>query len=815
MKNGFLKSLWRGITRDKSLTAINLIGLALGMASCFLIIQYCWHEFTYDQFHPEGDRIYRIEYHVELAEPVNSGRIPPPIGPVLKDRFSEVESASRFYPRDLSVQVQRDNRQFELEDVFFVDSTATSVFQFEFLAGSSHRVLHDPQSVILSQSTAIQLFGTVDAIGEVLTLAGQDGYQVAGVVRDWPDNAHLEFSMLLPYDAMVAVEPEHARPVTRWILDNNWIATHSFTYVKLKPGQPAATVDAGLAELILERGHERFRDKQSFHLAPVQDLHLYSAEGGPKPPGNPAYLRLFLLVGAMIILVACINFINLTIAGSLARAHQVGVRKILGAHRGSLMRQSLSETLILSFIAFVLALVLMMLCMPVLNEVAGTSIDPRPWKYPGRLLVFVLIWLGTGLLSGIYPASVVTRFSPMKVINKQHGSQVSAGSNWFRSGLIALQFFVAMAFIAGALIVNKQVQFMQNQSLGFEKDLVMNVPLNSSSNINALFRPGDSTLRQKMNTFDESLHENPNILAVTQSYSAPGLGGVARNVWNEHVTQEDAFFARILAVDYDYGETFDLKLAAGRHFDKDFGTDHLSSFVVNEVAVGALGWASPSDALGKTMTLEGKEGSVVGVVKDFHFSSLHQSIEPMVMEVRPGAFSYFNIRLTGTEMQSTIAFVEDRWRQFFPNKVFEYDFLNESLAEAYIAEERLSKIIGYFSILAIFISSFGLYGLTVLLTRRRFREIGIRKVLGASIVDILQTVAKDFMRLVLAGLVLAIPLIWYFSDEWLAEFAYSISFPWMTIVYSGILVVLIALVTVLSQSYKAALTHPVDSIRTE
>ena len=815
MIRNLLKISWRSLWKNKVFTLINISGLALGLTCCYLIILFSTHEFSYDRFHQDVDRIFRVEYGLQLSSDVSTGRIPPTVAPLLVDYFPEIESAARFYPRDLSVELTKNGEQFEMEDVFFVDSTVIHVFSLDFLQGSAKRAFRDPKSVVVTEATAKKLFGVTDVVGSSLKLAGEDGFFITGVVKEWPDHAHLEFTMLLPYEAMIAVEPIHARAIAKWVIENNWIATHSFSYVKLFAHARSTAVDAKFPAFIQEYGDERFRDKQSFSLIPVQNIHLYSAEGGPKPPGNLDYLYLFLAVGTIILFIACINFINLSTANSMSRAKEVGVRKVLGAERSALMRQFLGESFLQSLVSFLIAIGLVKLTLPYLNDLTGLEIQYHIWLRPWISLAFVGIFVLSGILAGIYPAFIVTNYNPASVLR----GSVSVGENqsnpWFRKALITFQFVAAIGFIAGACIVYLQLRHLQDRYLGFDQDLVMNVPLNSGNNINAVFRPGDSTLRQRMNTFDEILVQHPKITAVTQSYRPPGLGAVGRNVWNEHTPQSDNFFARVLSVDYDYVETFDLTLLAGRDFDQSFGTDHLSSFLVNEQAATALGWKDAESAIGGQMVLEGKEGQVVGVLKDFNFASLHLPIDPLVMEVRPGAFAYFSLKTQVTDLSQTLQFVEEKWREFFPEKVFEYTFLDESIGEAYVAEQRLAKIIGYFSFIAIFIASFGLFGLAALMTRRRFKEIGIRKVLGASTWQILKLVAADFLQLIVLALFIAAPLAWYFLDKWLSDFAYRVNFPWWMMIGSGLLVLMVAFLTVSSQSIRAALSNPVESIRDE
>ncbi|MCB0666474.1 MAG: ABC transporter permease, partial [Saprospiraceae bacterium] len=489
-----LRNLWK----NKAISIINITGLSFGMTCFFLVLLYCYHEINYDQFHPDKDRIYQVKYQITLAEEINQARIPPTIGPQLVDYFPEIESAARFYGRSISVEVPETDAQFEMDHVYFADSNATEVFTFDFLKGTANHPLYEPKAVVLSDETALQLFGTTDVIGKTLRLAGIDGFHVVSVVRAWPDNAHMEFSMLLPYEAMVDVEPEAAQNVTRYVLENNWIATHSYTYVLLRPNQDPAWVNERFKDFILEKGDERFREKQTFSLLPVTAIHLDTVDGEPKPSANTNYLYLFFTVGLLTLLIACINFINLSTANSMARAKEVGVRKVLGAQRSLLVSQFLGESVLISFIAFILSMALTFLALPTLNFLTGLEIsffDQSPVLFAFYFGVFLL----AGLLAGSYPAFYVTRFQAVNILRDSLNLGQKPGGSWLRRSLITLQFLAAIGFIAGSVVCYLQLEYLRSQPLGFDKDLIVNLPLNSGNNINAVFRPGDATQRQKMN----------------------------------------------------------------------------------------------------------------------------------------------------------------------------------------------------------------------------------------------------------------------------------------------------------------------------
>ncbi len=817
MWQNYLKIAFRNIGKQKIFFAINVLGLALGMACCFLVVQYAWHESSYDDFHTHADRLYRVNYQVRFGNEVNSARVFPTLGPKLTDYFPEMEAAARMYPRELSVKVSGTERHFEVEDVYFADSSVTRVFDFDFIQGRAESALNQPFSVVVTEEMAQTLFGRTDVLGEQLKLAEAENFQITGVIRDWPEKSHLPINVLVPYQNMVDVEPVHAQERLKLVLESNKTATHSYTYVLLKENQNVEAVNEKFAQFMNEFGDERFRDKQSLSLFPVSDIHLYSeASSEPVPTANLSMLYLFLGIGGITLLIACINFINLTMAGSLGRAKEVGVRKVMGAQREALISQFLSESMLLSFFAFVLSLLLVRLALPHLNNLTGLALPFAPFLQPGMLLSFIGIFVLAGILAGSYPAFYVSRFQAIHALKGEGGvtNKQSGGLN-VRKILITLQFVAAITFISGAIIVFLQLRFLRNQPLGFEEELTLCVPIDSRGNINALFRPGDANLRKKMNTLDEVLLNNANIHAVTQCSHEPGLGAVGRNVWSEQVPQEENFSASVLSVDYDFSETFGLEVVAGREFDLSFGTDHLSSFVVNEAAIPALGWESPEQAVGQSLVLEGKEGQVIGVVRNFHFQSLYNAIEPLLLEVRPGAFSSFGMRLGNANVPETLAFIEEKWSEFFPGKAFEYRFLDQSIDELYQSEERLSGMIGYFSLIAVFIACFGLLGLAALTTRHRFKEIGIRKILGATTSQILHILANDFLKLIGLALLLATPITWYGIQTWMEDFAFRIAFPWWVPILTGVVVLALAFLIITSQTIRAALANPVESLRQE
>ncbi|MEM1119750.1 MAG: ABC transporter permease [Bacteroidota bacterium] len=816
MFQNYLKIAFRNLWKRRAFAAINVFGLALGMTCCFLIVQYVWHETNYDQFHTNGDRIYRISYHANFSNEVTLARIPPAFATQLEANFPEMEAFARMYPRDVSVTVVDADRKFEIEGAYFADSTITKVFDFEFLQGDAATALAQPFSVVLTDKVAVQLFGTVNCVGKELQLAGANNFKVTGVIKDWPDQAHMELKMFVPYKNMADVEPDYMRETVLKVLEGNWTASHSYTYVLLRNPMDKAKVDGKFAAYIDQYGTENIKTKQAFSLFPIKDIHLTSTEGlEQKPPASWSRIYLFIGIGIITLLIACINFINLTTASSLTRAKEVGVRKVLGAGESSLVGQFLGESILLSFFAFLVSLLLTALAMPTLNALTGLDLVFAPWKTPLLLLGFVTIFIIAGIIAGGYPAFYVSRFQAVATLKGSKGNTATTGGAFLQKSLITLQFLATIAFISGAAIIYLQLNFFRTQPMGFEQELTLQIPIDSGNNLNAAFRGGNAQMRQRMNTLDEVLLQNPQIKAVTQCSRAPGAGAIGRPIWNEFVPREAAFTAGVNAVDYDYVETFGLEVVAGRDFDLSYGTDHINSYMLNEKAVGTLGWKSPEAAIGQQIFESGREGVVVGVIKDYHFSTLQTEINPLIFRMNPGEFGNFIVRINNGDIPATLSFVQQKWEEFFPEKAFEYEFLDQALDDAYAAEERFGNIIKYFAWIAVLISCFGLFGLAALLTQQRFKEIGIRKILGASVSQILGRLAFDFLKLIGLAMVLALPLTWYFMNGWLADFAYRIDYPWWVPFAVGLGVVLLAFLTISSQTLKAALSNPVKALRYE
>ncbi len=814
MSNNYFTIAYRNIRRSGKYSLINLIGMAVGMACCFLIITYLKYEQQYDTFFPHGDRLYRINYHAGFTgTDLVMDRVPAPMAPAMLQEFPQVEAVTRMFPRSISVRETNSDRQFELENTLFVDSTVQEVMGFDFLHGDPYTCMDAPFSAVLTDETAQMIFGETNVVGRQLNVANRAVFTISGVVRRLPHQSHLEFDLLLPFRNILDTEPETARNSINNALTNNWLASYTRTYVLLKKGAAMESANALFPAFIQKYGDARFRDKQEFRLFPVAQIHQFSpVEGEVSAAANPTYLRIFGIIGFLILLIAAINFINLSTAVYLDRTKEVAVRKALGANRSNLVLQFLIETLLLSFMAFLPALVLHKIMMILFNAQYDRYLSYHVINDWSLTLCFVAIFIMTGILAGLYPALFASRFKPVEVFQKN--SPVGAGKSgqWLRKSLITIQFSVGVALLGATFVMLSQLRFWQKLPLGFDAGQMITVPL-SSANINSAFTPGDSTMRRRMNAFDDLLMQNSAIGDVTLASSMPGFGGARFPITTDNIKLEDNVFLTSFSVDYDYAEAFKLKVVAGRDFDKSYGTDHVNSFMLNELAVKTLGWPSPEAAIGQNISRGGRQGKVVGVLNNFHTAGLQNEMNPVIFDVSPGAFTAFAIRLKTRETQKVIADIEHAWRQFFPQKAFEYSFLSDDLRENYQQEAQLMQLSADLAGVAIFLACFGLFGLVDFTVRQRRREMSIRKILGASIVGITRLLTKDFLILVGIAILIATPFAWYFMQKWLSDFAYHIDIQWWMFALAGLSAAAVALLTVGYQSLRAALDNPVKALR--
>ncbi|MBD2699241.1 ABC transporter permease [Spirosoma sp. BT702] len=817
MLTNYLKIAWRNLLRQKAFSLINIIGLTVGLTCCFLILLFVRHELSYDTFQQKADRIYRVTYLPKFAgveQPL--ALTPPPPSLLLPANFSEIETSARLFQSRTTLEVT--NRQagdqtikYDEERFFFGDPSLLNIFTFHFRQGNPATALRDKFTVVITDEIATKYFGQQNPLGKTLLYEGRYPLRVTGVVDAFPDNSHIHIDLLANYDTMFATESE----TVRQNLPQNWVISHGYTYVLLRPGKSPETVNARFPRFLLTYANKQFAKDIVYKLEPMRDFHLRSdAQVPPEPAGSITYLYVFIGIALMTLLIACINFVNLSTARSLKRAKEVGIRKVLGSEKQQLIAQFLGESLLLSVIALAFSFVFIGLLLPILNNLTGKHLTIRYLFSDGSLFVgFIAIALLTGLLSGSYPAFFVSQFQPIATLKGSFvGGKAKGGA--IRQVLLGVQFVASIALIIGTVVAFQQLRYMQNQSLGFDKDLIITANTRNERITNVFADRNDSTY-QRLRTFREILLKNPQIQQVTLSTRQMGEGAVRRNVVPEGHKPEDNLFIGAMGVDHNFAQTYGLKFVAGRDFSETYPTDRTSAFLINETGVKQFGWKSPAEAIGKSVNLEGKEGKIVGVLHDFHNQSLQNPIASMMLTIDQPRLSLFSIKIQAQNKAETLKFIQQEWDRYFPEKGFSYQFVDQRLAQLYEREQRLSRLISYFAILTVLISCLGLYGLVSLVTQQKTKEIGIRKVLGASVSSIVGLLSKDFVVLVLIALIIASPLAWWAMNKWLEGFAFKINIEWWMFALAGLLTVLVALLTVSFQSIKAALVNPVKSLRSE
>jgi len=811
MIRNFFATALRNIVKYRVYSFINFLGLTIGFALALLIFAYVRSEFSYDRFHEKADRLYRISYHT--PNDLKLASTPPPIAPVMKDFFPEVEEVARMYGRNVSVKRPDAQESFEETNVFFADSALAKMFSFEVLQGDIMRALTEKFSVVITDEMAKKYFGEASALGEVLLFQGNQSFKVAAVVKEYPEHSHLRFNMLVPFENMYDLETAQSAQLLRNNLAVNFVISHSYTYVLLKPGTHAAAVDQRMPDFLKKYANPNVLVGQVFTLMPLTDIHLHSdllAE--PTNPNDITNIYIFIAVGILTLLIASINYVNLSTAQSFTRIKEIAVRKVMGAMKTQLISQFLAESFLFCLLSVLLAFALFYTTLPVLNQLTNKSLVFAEVADGALLTICAVLVIAITLLAGGYPAYFVTKFNSIHAIKGEGVTQ--HGSQFLRRTLVVFQLAIACMLLSGSLLIVKQLDFLSNRPLGFQKEHIINVPL-FSQNLNGIFRQNDSTFWNRLQTFRDAIEAQTVVNGTTLSSIAPGLGGVFRGAIPEGFSQEDNLFVASMSVDYDFLNAYGIALVSGRTFAKEFGTDVTEAFIVNETAVKEWNWGSAEKALGKSINREGKQGKVIGVVKDFNFTSLVSAVSPMIIDISPNQFSTLSIKFENANVQSTLDQLEKDWNNIFPEKAFEFTFLDEQLNNQYQGYEDFSAIIQSFALIAVIISCLGVYGLVMFVVQRKVKEIGVRKVLGASVGSILQLIYKDFAWLVALGFVVGIPVSYYLIKKWLENFDYHTNIDVTTYMVSLFLVLLVVSLTIGYQAVRASLANPVKSLRSE
>ncbi len=814
MLKSYFKIAYRNLVKHKKASIIKLLGLSIGMCSCMLILVYIADELSYNKFNAHYKNIYRLDWVDKLSGQIRkSASVPIAAGPVIKQDVLQVKAVARMYNRSGNMESKSPDKKFQELNVYFTDPDLFNIFSIHFKEGNPQQALGQPNATVITANMAKKYFGNESALGKTLLYDNKVLLQVTAVVDQLPQASDVQFDFLIPFETLYSVE---TKPIGDY-LRSDWIFNPASTFILTDASQQPANIEAQLNQLVKKYGDDRARQYFSFSLQPFAKIHLYASDiEGNSSTNSIAYIYIFAAIAFLILLIANINFINLSNAQALTRLSEVGIRKVAGAARWQLISQFLGEAILLSFAAFLFALLLSWFGLPMLNPVMGKNLGWQALFNIPMMLAFIFLFIITGFLAGLYPAFFVTRFKLTSILKNKPGN-VSKG-NITRKSLIITQFSIAIILIIGAIVIYRQLQFLRNKPLGFKKEQMLVVPL-FGTNASEISTAVDGPLRARMNAFENDLRQYSAVSAVTLASSMPGNGFVIGLVIPEGHTEQDNIFAPWASVDYDFIQTFNIPIIAGRDFSKKTGTDHLQAFIINESALRLFGWKNAESAIGKSFvrgdSKNGKRGQIIGVIKDFNFTSLDKPLQPLVMDINVPRFTQFAINIKSGNIPSTIQYIRKKWDAYFPERVFEYSFLDENINAQYHNQENLGKIIGYFACIAIFISCIGLFSLASFMAVQRTKEIGIRKVLGASVSNIVLLLFRDFFVLVIVALVIAAPLAWLAMHKWLNDFAYRISISWWIFLLTGAFAILITLITVSFEAVKAAIANPVKNLRTE
>jgi len=803
MFGNYLKSAWRNIKRNKLFSFINILGLSIGIATFFLITLYVKNELSYDRFNKNADNIARVIFQASInGGKINESVTMAPVAQTLKNDFPQVQDATRILNNG-TPKIKYKDKEFKDDKFAYVDPNFFSIFTLPMIEGDVKTALAQPNTVVITQTTAKKYFGKEDALGKSIALADvSQPYKITGVIKDVPANSHFHFDMFASMEG---------RPDAK---SDSWMGGGFHTYLLLKPGANIQQMETGFPEMVkkymgpqiqqaMGLSLQQFITKGNslgFKLQKLTDIHLHSNTNNEfEPGGNASYVYIFAGVALFMLIVACINFINLSTAGASKRAKEVGIRKVIGSGRWQLVKQFLSESILLALFAVIVAFILAESVLPAFNNISGQnlqiSLEP--------ILILTGLGLFVGIIAGLYPAFYLSSFKPVAVLKgKVAGNHKSFG---IRSGLVVFQFFISVALIIGTIVVYRQMKFMQNKDLGFDKDQIITIP-------------NSYALGKNEKVFEQEMLKHPGIVSATLSNYKP-VGPSSYNNALAYPKGNDQLI--VDGVDYHVDEqyipTMGMKMVSGRNFSKDFATD-TTAIILNETAAKALGW-NDQTAIDKTVIRQNSDrGSnvpfhVIGVVKNFNFRSLHEAISPLFMSLQQESGLIFRIKTA--DVAALLASMQKEWDKFNTGEAFSYNFMDDLFDKTYATEAKTGTILNIFALMIILVACLGLFGLVTYTAEQRTKEIGIRKVLGASVPQITEMLSKDFLKLVLLASLIAFPVAWWGMNTWLQSFAYRINISWWIFAVAAIAALLIALITVSFKAIKAALANPADSLRSE
>jgi putative ABC transport system permease protein len=795
------KTAWRNLRKKKIFSLINILGLSIGIALCFIIMQYVQDELSYDKFNTKSGRIYRIAFKANInGGKILEANVMPPVAAALKNEFPEVEEATRLnLPGQTTVVL--DSKTFKEERAALVDSNFFSVFTLPFLQGDPATALIEPHTIVLTKETAGKYFKDEDPMGRTLMI-NNDAFKVTGIMENIPANSHFHFDLFASLSNL---------PYAK---DPSWLSSGMFTYLLLKRGFDSKRLEAKLPGMVekymgpqiqkqMGMSLAQFRTKGNelgFILQPLTSIHLYSHSNFElEPGGNADYVYIFGSIAIFMLIVACINFVNLSTASASERAKEVGIRKVVGSGRFLLIRQFLLESVLIAALALLIGFLFVQLALPVFNNIAAKHLqfDIKP------MIAFIVLGLAVGLAAGIYPAFYLSSYKPIEVLK---GKLTCNGSSLgLRSSLVVFQFFISVSLIIGTLVVFRQMKYIQHKDLGYNKEQLLVV--SDSYALGA----GEQVFKQEM-------LGDPRIVSATVSaYKPAGPSGNNNALVYPEGHDDQLTKALEYHIDEEYIPTLGMQMVAGRNFSRDFPTDSFA-MIINEAAAKTFGWGN-ARSIGKVVIRENSDRGknipfhIVGVVKDFHFKSLHESISPLLMTLQPETGLIFRIKTA--DITALVSTIKRKWDGFHTGAPFNYSFMDELYNQTYTAEQKTGEVLNIFSILTIFVACLGLFGLATYTAEQRTKEIGIRKVLGATVTQITTLLSSGFLKLVLIASLIAFPVSWWAMNKWLQSFAYRIDISWWIFALAGLAASVIAFVTIGFQTIKTAIASPVKSLRTE
>ena len=809
MIKNYLKIAYRNLVKYKFISFINIFGLTVGLACCMLILTYILNELSYDKYQPNADRVYRVTRTFlnpqTKSVSLTLSTISPPFAPLLKNDFGEIEDITRTLTNG-TTPMKYEEKMFNEENVMFADDHFFNFFKANVVKGDPKRALTDPYTVMMTEEIAKKYFGNDEPMNKMIriNLGNYFDFKVTGVYKTFPSNTHFHPDIMLSFNTLndtLIYGAENLR--------TNWSNNSFFTYIRLPNHYDPKKLEAQFPAFVDKHmGDEYTTIKPSqgtyLGLQKLTDIHLLShTDYEAEENGDIKRVYIFSAIALFILLIACINYMNLSTSRSTLRAKEIGIRKVAGAERKEIVFQFLSESILVSYVSLILAIALTWLTLPWLNKISGQHLTIDILLKWQIIVPLLLIPFVVGIISGIYPALFMSSFQPIKVLK---GFLKAGGGISFRKVLVTLQFAISIILIIATGIVFWQMRYMQNKILGFDKDHIITLPYSPQ-------------LNDRYEAFRNELLTNSNIKNVGRSSRIPT--GRLLDANGARMESADTLAPvnadiKFVSADYDFVSTYGIKVIAGRGFSRDYSLD-TSAFLINEAAAKVLGFKNSEDAIGKNFGYGSRRGKLIGVFNDFHFESLHQKITPLVLLVprRAGSYGRISIKISGSNIPAALDRIETTWKNFLPDTPYQYTFLDENFTRLYEAEQQQKTLLIIFASLAIFIACLGLFGLSAFAIMQRLKEIGIRKVLGADTSTIVALLSKDFLKLVAFAAIPAFVVSWYFMNKWLEDFAYRISMPWWMFLTAGILAAVIALITISFQAIKAALANPVKSLRTE